>query len=165
MARVNIVCGSTGAGKTTFARALAEELGAARFSIDEWMGELFWPDQQPGADYRWAIERVERCERQIWSVSRDLLKIGCDVVLDLGFTESVQRRRFIEWAQQAGGDPVIHYLDVDAETRRRRVHERNRAKDGTYVFHVDDEMFDFMENLFEPPTAGEGATVLIVPAK
>ena len=43
-AQLILVVGCTGAGKTTYARQLAAELGAVRFSIDEWMMALFGPD-------------------------------------------------------------------------------------------------------------------------
>ncbi len=37
---VVIVCGLPGSGKTTHAQALAADMGAVRFSADEWMGAL-----------------------------------------------------------------------------------------------------------------------------
>ena len=61
----HLVAGPTGAGKTTFALALTERLGGVRFSIDEWMTTLFWPDAPAALDYAWAIERVNRCEAMI----------------------------------------------------------------------------------------------------
>ncbi|WP_460532347.1 AAA family ATPase [Flindersiella endophytica] len=36
-ARVHLLCGLVGAGKTTCARRLAADLPAVRFSPDEWM--------------------------------------------------------------------------------------------------------------------------------
>ena len=33
---LHMVCGGVGAGKTTYARKLADEIGGLRFSIDEW---------------------------------------------------------------------------------------------------------------------------------
>ena len=41
---IHLIWGSTGAAKTTYALQLAPELGAIRFSIDEWMAALFWMD-------------------------------------------------------------------------------------------------------------------------
>jgi hypothetical protein len=41
---IHLICGSTGAAKTTYALQLAAELGAIRFLIDEWMAALFWMD-------------------------------------------------------------------------------------------------------------------------
>ena len=41
---IYLICGSTGAGKTTYAIQLTAKVGAVRFSIDEWMKALFWMD-------------------------------------------------------------------------------------------------------------------------
>jgi len=153
--RVNLVSGSTGAGKTTFARKLAEERQAVRFSIDEWMNNLYWPDQEPGVDYRWAIERVERCERQIWANALEVLRCGRDVILDLGFTEKRQRARFAKLAEEAGEELVTYYVAADPDVRRARVRQRNDEKRETFEFEVTDDMFEFMEGIFEPPTDDE----------
>ena len=160
--RVNLVSGSTGAGKSTYARALAEERQAVRFSIDEWMNNLYWPDQKPSADYRWAIERVERCERQIWASALEVLRCGRDVVLDLGFTEKRQRARFAELAMEVGAELVTYYVAADADVRRTRVRQRNEEKRETFEFEVTDDMFDFMEGIFEPPTDDEPGVLLTV---
>ena len=160
--RVCLISGSTGAGKSTFARKLADECQAVRFSIDEWMNTLFWPDQEPGADYRWAIERVERCERQIWASAMEAIRCERDVVLDLGFTERRQRARFAEWARNAGVELVTYFVTADSDVRRARVQKRNVEKAETYQFEVTDDMFDFMEGLFEPPTDEEPGTLEII---
>jgi predicted kinase len=44
MPRLILVCGPTGAGKTTYAISLSEEAKAIRFSIDPWMQTLFASD-------------------------------------------------------------------------------------------------------------------------
>ena len=61
-ATVHLVCGSTGAGKTTHALRLVQEFGAMHFSIDDWMVRLFGPDQPPKRDWPWIAERLARCE-------------------------------------------------------------------------------------------------------
>jgi predicted kinase len=160
--RVNLVSGSTGAGKTTFARKLAEEKMAVRFSIDEWMNNLYWPDQEPGADYRWAIKRVERCERQIWMSALEVLRCGRDVVFDLGFTEHRQRARFAKLAAEAEAELVTYFVTADTDLRRARVRQRNEEKCETFEFEVTDDMFDFMEGVFEPPTDDEPGKLLII---
>ena len=58
IATVHIVFGSQGAGKTTYARQLASETKGTRFSIDEWMGELFGPDLPKPMSLPWIMERV-----------------------------------------------------------------------------------------------------------
>jgi antitoxin VapB len=62
---VHLICGSTGAGKTTYALQLSDRVGAVRFSIDEWMAALFWMDTPQSLDPAWSMERVERCLTQI----------------------------------------------------------------------------------------------------
>jgi predicted kinase len=66
---VHLICGSTGAGKTTFATALAEATGAVYFSIDEWMTNLFLPDSPQPIVSTWTLPRVERCYTQIWTTA------------------------------------------------------------------------------------------------
>ncbi len=85
MARLILVCGPTGAGKTTYSLSLAKEVGAIRFSIDPWMQTLFSKDMV-SLDYSWMIERVNRCHEQIWEVSEQILTLDGSVLLDLGFT-------------------------------------------------------------------------------
>jgi predicted kinase len=150
-ASVIIVCGSTGAGKTTYARKLARDRGGIRFSIDEWMQALFAPDRTE-VELEWMMERVERCERQIWSICTQLIALDTAVVLDLGFTTRAHREKFRVLAGEAGARAAVHYVDVDADERRRRVHARNDEKDpAAYAMPVTDETFDFMEQRFEPP--------------
>lgn len=62
---VHLVTGSTGAGKTTYAVALAARESALRLSIDEWMTTLFGPDQPAALQFEWMMERVNRCEAQM----------------------------------------------------------------------------------------------------
>jgi predicted kinase len=51
-ASFHLVCGSTGAGKTTPALRLGQEFGALHFSIDDWMVRLFGPDGRRSATGR-----------------------------------------------------------------------------------------------------------------
>ncbi|HTE80941.1 MAG TPA: AAA family ATPase, partial [Reyranella sp.] len=64
-ATFHLVCGSTGAGKTTHALRLVQEFGALHFSINDWMVRLFGPDQPPKRDWPWIAERLARCEALI----------------------------------------------------------------------------------------------------
>ena len=153
----HLVAGSTGAGKTTAAREIAERVGGVRFSIDEWMNALYWMDCPEKNDFPWALERVRRCEAQIEVVARELAGVGVSSVLDLGFTTRVQRMEWLEKARAAGVACALHVLEVDAETGWERVLERNRGASGTYAFVVTREMFDFMEARWEMPSVEERA--------
>lgn len=150
-----LVCGATGAGKTTYSIDLSRNISALRFSIDPWMQTLF-ADDMKSLDYSWMIERVHRCYQQIWDVCEKMFAIDGNVVLDLGFTEKSQRDLFSDRARALGISAEVHYLAVPTSVRRARVTNRNSEKDpAVYAFDVTDEMFDFMEPRFEPPDDAE----------
>src|ERR1051325_510112 len=99
---IHLICGSCGAGKTTYSRRLADQLGAVRFSIDEWMTAFFWMDAPQPIDTQWSMERVERCNAQIWRTAASVASRGIPCVLDLGFSTAAQRNRFFELAAARG---------------------------------------------------------------
>lgn len=155
MARLILVCGPTGVGKTTYSLSLAKEIEAIKFSIDPWMQTLFSKDMT-SLDFEWMMERVSRCSEQIWQVSEQILAINGNVILDLGFTTKEQRDIFANRAKRLGLDPEIHYLDASTDTRKQRVEKRNTEKDpAVYAFEVTDMMFNFMEPRFEVPDENE----------
>ena len=155
MARLVLVCGPIGVGKTTYSLALAEEIGGIRFSIDPWMQTLFGEDMVT-LDFNWMMERVNRCCEQIWQVSEQILAINGHVILDLGFTTKEQRDIFVNRATQMNVQSEIHFLDAPLETRKRRVDQRNIEKDpSVFSFEVTATMFDFMEPRFEVPNRQE----------
>jgi predicted kinase len=154
---VHLVCGPTGAGKTTYAMKLSEEFEAVRFSIDEWMSALFWMDTPYPLEAAWSIERVERCSAQIWRTARDICMQGVPVVLDLGLGRAAARAKYFALAVEAGLSARLYVVELPVEERWRRVQERNGSKCETYQlpFDVTREMFDFVETMWEPPSDEE----------
>jgi predicted kinase len=151
MTTVFLVCGSIGAGKTTYSIALAERRRAVRLSIDPWMQTLFGPDQTE-VKFDWIMERIARCETQMWDIAAQVLRLGGDVVLDLGFTTREHRER----ALAHGAEVSVHFLDVPAAVRRTRVERRNQERDpAVFAFEITGFMFDFVESRFEPPNEHE----------
>jgi predicted kinase len=151
----HLVCGSTGAGKTTYALDLAQRLDGIRFSIDEWMVALFAADRPEPMPFDWVVERVERCERQIGRMAAQCARAGAAPVLDLSFLRASNRANFAALADEAGCSVALHFLDVPAEERWNRVRSRNATRGETYALDVPRWMFDFMEKIWEPPTAAE----------
>lgn len=155
MARLILVCGPTGAGKTTYAISMSKATKAIRFSIDPWMQTLYANDMT-SIDFGWMMERVERCHEQIWEVSEQILQLDGNVILDLGFTTRMQRGIFVDRGIQHNLNAEIHYLNASPDIRKQRVRTRNREKDASvYALEVTDEMFDFMERRFEVPDDNE----------
>ena len=155
MARLILVCGPTGVGKTTYSQSQSKEIEAVLFSIDPWMQTLFSKDMA-SLDYSWMIERVNRCYEQIWQVSKQILAINGNVILDLGFTTKAQRDIFSNRAKEMNINAEVHYLDAPTDIRKQRVEKRNIEKDpAVYAFEVTDMMFNFMEPKFEIPDQNE----------
>ena len=152
---IHLICGSTGAGKTTYANKLRQQLGALHLSIDDWMVTLFAPDLPPQRDWPWIEERLLRCERQILTTALELARIGVPSILDLGLQRIDQRRRIAEQARAAGIAAQLHFLDVDATERWRRVEQRNAQQGETFRVKVTRPMFDFIETIWQPPTNNE----------
>jgi predicted kinase len=161
MARVHLIFGPVGSGKTTFGRAFAAERGSIFFCLDEWMAALFMMDAPTPITLDWALPRTQRCEQQIWTVARQALALGIDVVLELGFFTREQRTRMRELAAAAGFAVEAHLLEVPREVRRERVRARNRGS-ATLTVEVDDAMFDWAENYYEPLDEAELAQAHLV---
>jgi predicted kinase len=152
MAEIHIVFGPQGAGKSSYARKLAAASAGTRFSIDEWMAQLYGPDLPDPINLNWIMERVQRCERQIWRTAEQIAKNGGSVVLDLGFMKARNRSAFAEQARDSGMSSKLHYVTAPHDIRRSRVMARNSDKGETFSFEVSPAMFDFMETEFEAPT-------------
>ena len=123
----HLVCGSTGAGKTTYSLDLAQRLNGIRFSIDEWMVGLFGKDKPEPLSYDWVMERAERCEQQIGRMAIQCAHAGVAPVLDLAFLRASNRANFASLAEQSGFSVALHFLDVPVEERWNCVKARNEG--------------------------------------
>jgi predicted kinase len=151
----HLICGSTGAGKTTYALGLAERLNGIQFSIDEWMVRLFGKDQPQTIQFNWVMDRVERCEQQIGRVATQCARAGVTPVLDLSFLRARDRANFAKIAEQAGCSVKLHVLDLPATERWERVKLRNEARGETFSLTISKPIFDFFEKIWERPTPAE----------
>ena len=146
---VILIVGSTGAGKTTYAKELSNRVGAAVFSIDDWMRALYWQEMplEPSNQWfvdnsQWYIDRIGRCEDLVFKRTLDRATRGEKTILDLGFSTSEHRRKFIDKLCERRVPVEIHYLEIAAEVRWERVQKRNRERGETFAMNVDRGMFD-----------------------
>jgi len=156
---LHFLVGSTGAGKTTYARGFCREVGAVRFSVDEWMSSLFWMDSPQPLEPAWSMERVRRCSDQIWETAVQVARVGAPCMLELGFGSRERRETYATRASEAGLSVKYHLLDAPLEERWKRVQRRNEeiGRDAQLSFVVTREMFDFTEAFWDPPSDEEMA--------
>ena len=154
-ATLNVIFGPSGAGKTTYAHAFARREHAVAFILDDWMGRLFGPDMPMPIEYEWMIERVQRCEAQIWSCAAATIASGTSVILDIGLMRRADRARIREIATAVDLPLQFHFVDAPTEVRRARVAERNVVQGETFAIQVSPEHFAFIEGVFEAPEPEE----------
>jgi predicted kinase len=63
-AKLNVIFGPCGAGKTTYAHAFARREKAVAFILDDWMARLFGADMPEPIEYEWMLERVGAARRR-----------------------------------------------------------------------------------------------------
>lgn len=151
MAHIDLIIGPVGAGKSIYASKLAVSKNAMRFSLDAWFARLFSPDRASQDLMSWYPERASRCIDQIWEVSKELLEMGIDVVLEIGLIQAGQREAFYEKVRACECDLTVHVVDANREVRRERVLRRNQEKGATFSMVVPPEIFELASNLWEPP--------------
>jgi len=154
-AHIHMICGLTGAGKSTYAEKLRRDLTGVRFSIDDWNNRLFFMDRDPTSDFAWFYDRVQRSCAQMRDTAEHVLDAGVPVIFDCGFTNVQERGIFYDWADALGHAVTLHFLDVDPDIRWQRVQRRNAEQGDTFAIHVSREMFDFMQGIWQAPDAGE----------
>lgn len=150
-----MICGGTGAGKSTYAAGLAADMNAVRLSIDEWLHRLYFVDRPPTDSFEWFYERVQRIGAQMRDVGDRVIEAGRPVIFDCGFTNSRERQIYYDWADDMGHSVSLHFVDTPVDLRWARTQQRNSEKGPTFMFEVDRGMFDFVETMWEAPDQAE----------
>ncbi len=151
MAKIHLIEGPVGAGKSTFATRLGYEIAAPRFDLDEWMITLFRPDR-PDTDFMlWYSERKWRCIEQIWRTTSELVGSGTDTVLELGLVQREDRAEFYNRVDVSDFELAVYVLDSPEEVRRQRVWDRNSRGGDTFKMEVPDEIFELANNAWQAP--------------
>ena len=153
MARVYLICGKICSGKSWYAKQLREAHPAVILSTDEVTYDL--TDNAQGEGYNAFAGRVNRYLRK---KAVQIVEAGADVILDWGFWTAEDRRAVSEFLAERGVPYEWHYIDIDDESWRRNISERNRRireGNGGSDFYVDDGLLNKLNSLFEKPAAAE----------
>ncbi len=148
-ARVVLLCGLAGSGKTTYAQGL-EAAGYVRLSIDEEVWSRFG---RFGMDYEPAryAELSTIAEEALRERLVALVEQGRDVVVDFSFWQRAARDRYKRLIEHAGGRWRLIYLKTDQVLLRRRLQDRSRRFDANAAFAITDELLASYTAGFEEP--------------
>ena len=153
MGTVYLICGKICSGKSWYARQLRKRLNAVIFSTDEATWDLI--DNEQGEFYNAFAARVNRYLRK---KAAETAAAGADVILDWGFWTAEDRKAVSEFLAERGVPYEWHYIDIDDESWRKNISERNRRireGNGGSDFYVDDGLLNKLNSLFEKPAAAE----------
>jgi predicted kinase len=173
MTELVLMVGLPGSGKTTRARRIAAELGALRFTPDEWMMPLFGsatpelaadgvepprPTDPVGdaADPRGPRPdgRRDVLEGRLLTLGLRALDVGTSVVLDFGFWGRDERRSLFALARARGASCRVDYAEVTAGEQSQRIADRHVELPHAYEPLADDLLAEWRA-MFQAPDADE----------
>lgn len=142
-----LLYGFPGAGKSHFARQLAEEIGAAHIQSDRIRHELF---EKPRHDK--SEETV--IDHLMEYMAVEFLNAGVSVIFDINASRLVRRRELRDIARKAHAQNVLIWVQIDAESAFARLDARDRRKnDDKYATDYTRSSFDTATGAMQNPQA------------
>lgn len=153
MAKVIAICGKICAGKTYYSNQLKEKEKAVVLSCDELTKALF--DNNLGESHDEMTARI--CD-YFKRKSIELVKLGCNVILDWGFWSSEDRKHLTAFYDSQNIRCEWHYVDVDNQTWYKNIEERNQRildGNGDSDYYLDEGLMGKLLSKWEAPSKDE----------
>ena len=152
MAKVMLICGKIGSGKTQYAKSFINTLPAVLLSVDEITLALF--GQNAGEHHDFIVEKTEQ---YLFAKSLEMIKAGMHVILDWGFWTHEERKAATAFYKQNDVAVEWHYMNVSDGKLRENLNKRNREveKGQTLFYLFDDNFANQFWNMFEIPDKNE----------
>ncbi len=146
--------GFPGSGKTYFARQLCDHIKAAHIQGDRIRHELF---EKP----RYDKEENNVVTQLMDYMAQEFLNAGISVVYDTNAQRYSQRHALREMARKAHAQPILMWLQVDADSAFQRTTQRDRRRnDDKYAAPIDRETFNSIVGHMQNPQNTEDYLVL-----
>lgn len=155
MPTMYLIEGPVGAGKSTYAQALAARVGGVHIALDEWFARLFSPDRPSANVMPWYLERKARLLDHIWNHALAVLAAGTSPALELGLVQRHSRDDFYQRARDARVDLKVYLLEASRDLRRERVLRRNVEQGPTFSMVVPEPFFEMASDIWEEPDDAE----------
>lgn len=153
MSKVYLICGKIASGKTYYANKLKDKVGGVILSTDEVTYDLI--DNEQGEFYDQFAVRVNR---YLNKKAVEIVKAGCNVVLDWGFWTKENRRKETEYFTSKGIEVEWHYIDINDDDWNKNISYRNiliEEGKGGCSFYVNEGLKKKTSSLFEIPSKEE----------
>lgn len=153
MAIVIAICGKICSGKSYYANQIKDKLNAVILSTDEVTFDLI--DNEQGEFYDAFAIKVNK---YLMKKSVEIVKAGCNVILDWGFWTREERTATTEYFKQNGIEIEWHYIAIKQSRWQQLIEERNlKVKNGNggSDFYVDKGLLNKLLSKFEKPSKDE----------
>ncbi|MDD6673942.1 MAG: ATP-binding protein [Eubacteriales bacterium] len=153
MSKIIAICGKICCGKSYYAKQIKEQENAVILSIDEVTYDLI--DNEQGELYDAFAERINK---YLMKKAVEIVKAGCNVILDWGFWTKAARQEIAKYFNQFEIDVEWHYVDIEQSRWKQLIEERNnkiKNENGGSDFYVDEGLLNKMLSKFEEPTRDE----------
>ncbi len=145
-AKMYLICGFLGAGKTTFSKKLAIEKQAIHLNPDEFCCKFFSKQEY---ESNWE-ECFAKSMDILWDEAAKAIKSGINVIFDVGFWSKASRDEARQKARYIGAEPVLYYLYAPDEELKCRIRQRKGL-----IAQNNIKNFQTIKKLFEEPSDGE----------